>query len=72
MFEFRELKLFKPVWTFQKQTTGFLFSVTGDNNSLSFSAKSVAQVEKISEEKIYVSASFQELSAARWYLFFFF
>ena len=47
-----------------------LVSVTGDNSitttsSPSFSAKSVAQVGKNNEEKIYISASFQELPAAR-------
>ena len=47
-----------------------LVSVTGDNSitttsSPSFSAKSVAQVEKNNEEKIYISASFQELPVAR-------
>ena len=47
-----------------------LFDVTGDNSittssSSSFSAKSVAKVEKISEEKINVSAPLRELPPAR-------
>ena len=47
-----------------------LFGGTGDNSittssSSSFSAKSVAQVEKISEEKINVSAPLRELPPAR-------
>ena len=49
------LSPFKPVWTFQNQTTGFYLAqpeiTATTTSSLSFSATSVAWVEKFSEEK---------------------
>ena len=72
IFEFRELKLFKPEWTFQNQTTRFCsawptITVLDLISSSSFSAKCVARVEKFTEEKVNVSASLQEL----WFFIFF-
>ena len=58
MFEIWELKLFKPVWTFQNQTTGLY------KQSFLFAEVRCAGRKKIIVENIYVSASLQKLPVA--------